>query len=252
MSRHTSALAALQKRLGYTFKDAALLELAITHPSFLQDHPETPDSNQRLEFLGDAVLQLVLTETLYRLYPEDREGALSKRRSSLSKGLFLSGLARELRLHESLLLSESEEQCGGRQRASSLEDAFESLVGAIYLDSDLPTTRRVLLELYGDLAERLEDTQPEDNPKGQLQELVQPQHGNHALRYEVVHVAGEDHAREYEAELFLNDAPVGKGRGTSKKSAEESAARVALAALRDQLEQANRALKAAGAAGDTP
>lgn len=239
----SNPLETLQSRLGYTFRDAALLELAITHPSYLQDHAEIKDSNQRLEFLGDAVLQLILTEALYQLFPADREGSLSKRRSTLSKGQFLSGLSKELKIDEGLRLSASEEQCGGRTRASTLEDAFEAIVGAIYLDSDLPTTRRVLLALYGNLPERLVDTQEADNPKGQLQELVQPQHGNHALRYAVTHISGEDHAREYEAELFLNDQSVGKGRGTSKKAAEEGAARVALAALRDQLVKANETLK---------
>lgn len=234
----------LQVRLGYTFRDRALLELAITHPSYLQDHEEIKESNQRLEFLGDAVLQLILTEALYQLFPTDREGALSKRRSTLSKGLFLTALAKELKIHESLHLSASEEQCGGRTRASTLEDAFESVVGAIYLDSDFPTTRRVILALYGHLPDRLLDTQESDNPKGQLQELVQPQYGNNALRYAVVHISGEDHARQYEAELFLNEKSVGKGRGTSKKAAEEGAARVALGALRDELVKANAALKA--------
>jgi ribonuclease-3 len=239
----------LQQRLGYSFRDAALLELAITHPSYLQDHEEVKESNQRLEFLGDAVLQLILTEALYGLFPADREGALSKRRSTLSKGAFLTALARELKIDESLRLSASEEQCGGRTRASTLEDAFESLVGAIYLDSDFAETRRVILGLYGPLPGRLVDTQERDNPKGQLQELVQPQFGNTALRYEVVHVSGEDHAREYEAELFLNGKPVGKGRGTSKKAAEEGAARIALDALREELTKTNAELKAGNPTG---
>lgn len=228
----TTSLELLQQRLVYTFRDPQLLECAVTHPSFLQDHPEIPDSNQRLEFLGDAVLQLVLTETLYQLYPGDREGSLSKRRSALSKGLFLSGLARELGLHACLKLSTSEEQSGGRTRASTLEDAFEALAGAIYLDSDLPTTRRVLLSLYGSLPARLQDTQPAENPKGQLQELTQPKHGNHAIRYVVTHISGEDHAREYEAQVFVNDRLLGSGRGMSKKAAEEAAARAALVIVR--------------------
>lgn len=229
-----SPLELLQRRLVYEFRDLRLLECAVTHPSYLQDHPEIPDSNQRLEFLGDAVLQLILTETLYALYPGDREGSLSKRRSALSKGLFLSGLARELGLHACLKLSSSEEQSGGRTRASTLEDAFESLAGAIYLDSDLPTTKRIILGLYGNLPARLEETQPAENPKGQLQELMQPKHGNHAIRYVVTHISGQDHAREYEAQVFINDELFGTGRGMSKKTAEESAARAALNVVRAQ------------------
>lgn len=229
-----SSLEILQQRLVYAFRDIRLLECAVTHPSFLQDNPDVPESNQRLEFLGDAVVQLILTETLYQLFPADREGSLSKRRSALSKGVFLSGLARDLGLHACLKLSTSEEQSGGRTRPSTLEDAFEAVIGAIYLDSDLPTTRRVLLSLYGSLPERLNETQPDENPKGQLQELIQPQHGNHALRYAVVHVSGQDHAREYEATVFLNDQLLGSGRGMSKKTAEEAAARAALLVLRPE------------------
>lgn len=228
----SSPLELLQHRLVYEFRDPRLLECAVTHPSYLQDHPEVADSNQRLEFLGDAVVQLILTETLYSLYPGDREGSLSKRRAALSKGQFLSGLARELGLHACLKLSTSEEQSGGRTRASTLEDAFEALAGAIYLDSDLPTTKRILLGLYGNLPARLDETQPAENPKGQLQELMQPKHGNHAIRYAVTHVSGQDHAREYEAQIFINDELFGTGRGMSKKAAEESAARAALTVVR--------------------
>jgi ribonuclease III len=216
----------------YEFRQPALLQCAITHPSFLQDNPDITESNQRLEFLGDAVIQLILTETLYQLYPGDREGLLSKRRSALSKGLFLSGLANEIGLPPCLRLSNSEEQSGGRTRPSTLEDAFEALVGAIYLDSDLPTTRRILLGLYGHLPDRMLDMQEVENPKGQLQELVQPQHGNNALRYTVEHIAGQDHAREYEAHVYLNGDLLGAGRGMSKKTAEEAAARVALEKVR--------------------
>lgn len=227
----SDALLQLQTRLAYTFRDPALLRRAVTHPSYLQDHPEEPGSNQRLEFLGDAVLQLVLTETLFQLYPADREGPLSKRRAALSNGQFLSKLARELGLDACLKLGAGEEQTGGRARASSLEDAFEALVGALFLDSDLATARRVLLGLFGPLAERLNEIQPDENPKGRLQERVQPAHGNTALRYESVHCSGQDHNREYESRVYLLDRLLGSGRGTSKKLAEEAAARAALESL---------------------
>lgn len=237
MSDPTTPLEALQNRLTYTFRDPALLECAVTHLSYLPEHPDIAESNQRLEFLGDAVLQLVLTEALFQLFPGDREGLLSKRRSALTKGVFLVELARELGLDRCLLLGTSEESTGGRQRASSLEDAFEALVGALYLDSDLATARRIVLSLYGDLPTRLRATEHEDNPKGRLQELVQPEHGNRALRYEVISVAGEDHARAYEVAVFLHDRPLGQGRGSSKKAAEEAAARVALETLRSAAQE---------------
>jgi len=226
-----STLDGLQQRLNYRFKQLDLLKTAVTHPSFLQDNPDVPESNQRLEFLGDAVLQLVLTESLFQLFPEDREGSLSKRRSTLSKGRYLSGLSARLGIAPCLRLSISEEQCGGRDRHSTLEDAFEALIGAVYLDSDFVTTKQIVLALYGSLEARLEESQPAENPKGQLQERVQPEHGNHALRYVVTHISGQDHAREYEAHLFLNEVLIGKGRGSAKKSAEENAARQGLVFL---------------------
>ncbi|MDB6168581.1 MAG: Ribonuclease [Verrucomicrobia bacterium] len=224
------ALDQLQDRIGYTFRDSALLEQAVTHPSWLQAHRETVESNQRLEFLGDAVLQLILTEALFQEYAAEREGALSQRRASLTKGPFLALLAREIGLEACLRLGGSEEAAGGRTRASALEDAFEGVIGAIYLDSDLPAVRRVVLGLYGSLSDRLA-LEKFDNPKGRLQEMIQPVHGNEALRYEVTNVEGADHAREYEVAVLLNSEPVGTGRGTSKKLAEEAAAEAALAAL---------------------
>ncbi|WP_221028995.1 ribonuclease III [Actomonas aquatica] len=218
----------LQQKIGYPFRDPQLLRLALTHSSWLQDHPEETESNQRLEFLGDAVLQLILTEELYRLYPTEREGDLSKRRAALTKGHYLARLAREIDLAPALLLAASEEQMGGRDRPAALEDAFEALVGAVYSDSDYAAARTVVLRLYGDLANRLGSVIEHENPKGRLQERVQPVHGNSALRYRVDHVSGEDHAREYEAQVFLQGECLGTGRGSSKKSAEEQAAREAL------------------------
>jgi ribonuclease-3 len=204
------------------------------HLSYLQDHPEEAESNQRLEFLGDSVLQLVLTQALYELYPGDREGLLSKRRAALSRGKFLSSLAKDIGIAECLLLGAGEEAAGGRTRASALEDALEALIGALFLDSDFPTTRRIVLGLYGPLPVILSSVEDEENPKGRLQELVQPTHGNQALRYEVVKVSGEDHAREFEIAVFLVDRKLGEGRGPSKKVAEEAAAQIALATLRGE------------------
>lgn len=224
----SAELQSLQTRIGYTFRQSALLLEAVTHPSFLPEHPEVTASNQRLEFFGDAVLLLLLTEELYRLYPDEREGQLSRRRAALSKGQFLSALALEIGLAACLRLSTSEEAAGGRTRAAALEDAFEALIGAIYLDSDLPTTRRVVLALYGALPHRLVGLDEIENPKGRLQELVQPLHGNTALRYEVTQTSGEAHQREYGVTVFLLDRPLGSGSGSSKKVAEENAARAAL------------------------
>jgi len=226
------SLKELEKRLGYRFANQALLLEALTHGSFLQDQPEAGPHNQRLEFLGDSVLQFVLTDALYREFPADREGVMSRRRSILAKGGFLTQMARDLGIDACLRLNKSEDDAGGRNRASILEDAFEAMVGAVYLDSDLPTIRQLLLTWYGPLTERLAVSEDAENPKGRLQELVQPEHGNNALRYEVSGTNGPRHARIYDVDVFLLDRKIGSGSGSSKKIAEEAAARVALAGLR--------------------
>lgn len=226
------SLAALQKRLGYTFRNPTVLREALTHGSYVPEHADAGPHNQRLEFLGDAVLHLVLTEALFREFPGEREGVLSRRRASLTKGKFLCQLARDLGIADGLLLGRSEEDAGGRNRDSILEDAMEAVVGALYLDSDFDTARRVVLSWYGSISARVAVTEGGENPKGRLQELIQPEHGNNALRYDVVNADGPKHAREYEVTVFLLDQPLGSGRGTSKKTAEEQAARVALETLR--------------------
>lgn len=227
-----ATLSGLQDRLGHHFRRQELLLEALTHASYLQDHPEAGAHNQRLEFLGDSVLQLVLTDALYHDLPLEREGGLSRRRAWLTRGEFLSKLSADLGVQVALRLSASEEGAGGRARASILEDALEAVIGAIYLDSDLPTTRTAVLAWYGPLAARLAALDDAENPKGRLQELAQPEHGNGAIRYETVGSTGPRHARQFEVAVFLHDRLLGHGHGSSKKSAEEAAARVALATLR--------------------
>jgi len=227
----TADLQALQHRLGHVFRNPAYLIEALTHPSFLQDNPQVTVSNQRLEFLGDAVLHLILTDALYQLYPDDREGNLTKRRAALTKGTFLAQLARDFGLDGRLRLGGGEESTGGRSRGAALEDAMEAVIGAIYRDSDLETTRKSLLGWYGDIGARLAAMETAENPKGRLQEQVQAVHGNDALRYEVVAILGKDHERNYEVVVHLKKEALGRGRGTSKKIAEEAAAREALIAL---------------------
>lgn len=218
----------LQSRLGHVFARPELLREALAHPSYVNEHPDAGPSNQRLEFLGDAVLQLVITDALYSLFPNEPEGALSRRRSILTKGRCLAQLALELGLDAALCLGGGENSTAGRKRASNLEDAFEALVGALYLDAGIERTRKRVLAAYGPLEARLATGAPVDNPKGRLQELVQPTHGNGALRYDTTHSSGPDHDREYTSRLYLEDRLLGEGRGPSKKAAEEAAARLGL------------------------
>lgn len=223
------ALESLQARLGHVFSDPALLREAITHPSYGHERPREGPHNQRLEFLGDSVLHLVITEALYGLYPGEPEGVLSRHRAALTKGKHLAQLALDLRLDQALLLGGSEGD-EGRTRASNLEDAFEALLGALYLDAGLERTRAIVLAVYGSLPARLA-VEVHDNPKGRLQERMQALHGMVPLRYDTAPIAGPDHAREYGAKVALADRVLGEGRGSSKKAAEEDAARAALASL---------------------
>jgi ribonuclease-3 len=219
----------LQARLGHTFQTPALLSQALTHPGYANEHPEGGDHYQRLEFLGDAVIQFVVTEALFRLRPTEREGELSRLRVALTNGIFLSRLAHELGLPAHLRLSTAEQKTGGSPTAAG--DAYEAVVGAILLDAGLPAAQGFILRTYGPIENRLARQQIENaNPKGRLQERYQPTHGSGALRYETAASGGADHAKEYTSSVFLGDRHLGTGQGSSKKQAEESAARSALSA----------------------
>lgn len=217
-----------EDRINYRFKDRKLLLRALTHPSYVQQHPQAGPHNQRLEFLGDAVLNLMLAEHLFEMLPGKREGELTRNRAALSKGAHLAHMGQQLGLHEVLLLSEGEEANEGRERASIIEDAFEALIAAIFLDSDYVTTRSVVLNWYGDLEGTLNDILEQHNPKGRFQEQVQPILGNSSIRYAVKGTEGPDHRRRFNVEIYVNDECWGSGKGSSKKEAEEAAARMAL------------------------
>ncbi|MET0262875.1 MAG: ribonuclease III [Rariglobus sp.] len=226
----SDSLTQLQARLGHTFRNVALLQQALTHPGYANEHPEDGDHYQRLEFLGDAVIQFVVTAALFHLRPTEREGELSRLRVALTNGIFLGGLARELEIPALLRLCAAEQKTGGSPTAAG--DAFEAVVGAVFLDAGLPAAQEFILRCYGDLEPRLASLRLEEaNPKGRLQERVQPTHGSGALRYETVQSGGADHAKEYTSNVFLADRLLGTGRGTSKKAAEETAARAALTSL---------------------
>jgi len=223
-----SPLDHLQARLGHVFRDPALLLQALTHPGYTNEHPDDGDHYQRLEFLGDAIIQFVVTDTLFHLRPNEREGELSRLRVALTNGVFLGGLARALDIPSYLRLCAAEQKTGGSPTVAG--DAYEAVVGAIFLDGGLNAAQAFLLRSYGDVNALLTSLKIEEsNPKGRLQERVQPLHGTGALRYETVQSGGADHAKEYTSTVFLGTRALGSGRGTSKKLAEEAAARAALA-----------------------
>lgn len=221
----------LEERIGYQFQNPQLLAEALTHPSVTHEKQRKQFDNQRLEFLGDAVLQLVVTEHLFARYSEAAEGRLTTRRSRLVSRESLKVRAAGLDLGRHLLMGRGEEASGGRQRASTLGDAFEALLGAIYLDSDLETVRRfILAEMKDDLG-RLEEEPLEVNPKGQLQELLQAI-SPRSPSYELVSLQGREHERIFQVRVLWENQILGEGSGRSKKQAESAAA---LAALKGQL-----------------
>lgn len=217
--------------LGYAFRDPDLLNLALTHPSAIWEEGAGHQDNQRLEFLGDAVLQLILSRELYEKFPEVGEGLLTKARAQMVNRRTLVEQARRIRLGDYLRLSRGEELSGGRERPSALADAFEALVGAIFLDGGYGAAQEFVLQQFRVAFGHLEVIPNLENPKGELQELLQAQ-STTPPTYSLASVAGPDHDRLFECTVHHLGAELGRGRGKSKKIAEGQAALAALGALR--------------------
>ena len=226
-----SDFAELQIRLGHPFRDENLLRLALTHPSVAHEANAVTAHNQRLEFLGDSVLGLVLSGALYDKFSAADEGALTKSRAKLVNAGTLAAHARALGLGAHLVLSRGEENTGGRDRASALADAFEAVLGAIFLDGGFEAAREfVLREFAADFGELTEAADIE-NPKGELQERLQA--GSPlAPEYEFIAATGPDHDRVFECAVRHAGAELARGTGKSKKAAESAAALAALEKLR--------------------
>lgn len=228
-----SNFGALQETLGYTFRDESLLRLALTHPSVGHETAISTPHNQRLEFLGDSVLGLILTHELYQRFPELGEGPLTKGRAQLVNRRALADEARRLKLGEYLIVSRGEETSGGRSRQSALADAFEALIGAVYLDAGYEVARDLVLRRFGEAFDGLNRAAHIDNPKGELQELLQAD-STEAPRYEMTATSGPDHDRQFECAVFHQGHELGRGHGKSKKEAESQAALAALVKIREQ------------------
>ena len=221
----------LEDSLGYAFRSQQLLQTALTHPSAVGEHPELTQNNQRLEFLGDAVLQLVLTRELYERHPSAEEGALTLARSRLANRRFLASQARKMNLGQYLILGRGEEAHGGRERPSILADAFEAVLGAVYLDGGLEAGRAFVLRHLGAAIETEDADATIHNPKGALQELLLSR-STETPQYKIEKICGPDHAREFECAVYHGGCQLGRGKGASKKEAECQAARLALESLR--------------------
>lgn len=223
---------ALQQRMDYSFRDGELLVEALTHPSAVQDR-SVARHNQRLEFLGDAVLQLILTQELFRQFTDMGEGPLTKARAQLVNRWSLAERSRELDVGCHLILSRGEEMNGGRERDSALADAFEALVGAVFQDGGFDPARKFVLSRFQDVLGDLEVLPNLENPKGDLQEMLQAG-SNESPVYELISVAGPDHSREFECSVHHEGRELGRGKGRSKKVAEAQAALEALKSLRQE------------------
>jgi len=216
---------ALERRLGYQFKDRALLVLAMTHRSY------GGHNNERLEFLGDSVLNFIIAEALFSRFPKAREGQMSRLRARLVKGVTLAELAKEFGLGDFLLLGSGELKSGGFRRESILADAMESIIGAIYLDSGFESCKERVLYWYGERMESLSLQDTQKDPKTRLQEFLQSRQ-QELPRYEVTNVVGEQHAQTFfvECDISMLDCST-KGRGSSRRIAEQQAATQALKLL---------------------
>lgn len=223
----------LQNQISYTFRDPALLRLALTHPSVAHEQGVPVQTNQRLEFLGDAVLQLILTRELYLNFPAFGEGPLTKARAKLVNRRTLAEHARQLRLGGHLILSRGEELHGGRERLSALADTFEALLGAIFLDGGFEAASEFILRQFHGAVGTLSVIPTLENPKGELQELLQST-SSQAPQYHVVAASGPDHDRVFECTVHHNGIELARGQGKSKKAAESEAALSALIKLRQE------------------
>jgi ribonuclease III len=227
-----SAFAELQNRLGHPFRDENLLRLALTHPSVAHDQQQPIPHNQRLEFLGDSVLGLVLSRELYEKFPDADEGTLTKSRAKLVNAVALAAHGRALGLGAHLVLSRGEENTGGRERTSALADAFEALLGAIFLDGGFAAAREFVLREFAAEIGGLALPSGIENPKGELQELLQAKSPT-APVYELISTDGPDHERQFICAVLHDGAELARGSGKSKKAAESAAALAALTVLRE-------------------
>lgn len=218
-------LVELEKLIGYQFKSKENLLTALTHSSYANENRNERECNERLEFLGDSVVSIISSKLLFERFPETPEGELSKIRSSLVCTASLSSFANQISLGDFLYLGKGEELSGGRQRLSILENAFEAVCGAVYLDGGLEAAQSFLLPF---LTSALDNHQISfKDYKTLLQEVVQQNH-DETLNYVIVGESGPDHDKRFEVEVHLNSNVIARGTGRSKKQAEQEAAREAL------------------------
>jgi ribonuclease III len=220
----------LVERLHLPFTDLHLLIRALTHRSYLNEHTDSLEDNERLEFLGDAVLDFVVGAWLYNHFPEMPEGDLTRMRSALVHTEQLAEFAREINLGGLLRLGRGEEQAGGRERSALLCDAFEAMIGALFLQADIAAVKNFMSPLLQPASEYILLMHKNEDPKSQFQEWAQSQ-GYSAPKYVTRNASGPDHAKVFEVDVIVNSEVYGTGTGHSKQAAAKVAANRALAAL---------------------
>lgn len=225
----------LEEQIGYKFRNSLLLAEALTHPSLGHETQKVHFDNQRLEYLGDAVLQLLFSEYLFRRFADAGEGVLTKNRARLVSGETLAVYAHRIHLGQHLMMGRGDESNGGRRRSSTLADAFEALVGAMYLDGGMAAAKTFVLAQAAEQLATVHERPPlEINPKGQLQEILQALPVRPAASvprnptYRILEQTGPDHARNFTAQVDWNGMALGRGQGASKQQAESAAALDAL------------------------
>ena len=232
MNPDPTELQPLEQMLGHEFRDASLLRLALTHPSASGNQSKPPDDNQRMEFLGDAILQAVISEALYRLHPGKNEGHLTKARAGLVNGTMLAAKATALGREQHLVLGRGQRTEFERGRESALEDALEALVAALYLDGGLDAARDFVSRIFAEELANPDSIPAIDNPKGELQERLQGGTGV-SPTYELLSASGPAHDLKFEVAVLQAGKELGRGTGGSKKEAESRAASAALDRLRN-------------------
>jgi ribonuclease-3 len=225
-NRNMNNYSQLEKRLNYTFTNKQLIIEALTHKS-----DKKPYNNERLEFLGDAVLDLIVGEYLFSKFPNSDEGILSKIRASLVNESGFTLLAREINLGEYIYLSMAEENNNGRDKPSLLSNAFEAVIGAVYLEAGLETAKNISINLLEECHPKIDLQSLSKDYKTALQELTQATHGVTPL-YEMIGSSGPDHKKEFEIAIILDEKTIAIARGKSKKDAQQKAAKIALEKLK--------------------
>jgi ribonuclease III len=220
-------LTSLQNNIGYTFQDILLLNKALTHKSYVNENSESLKDNERFEFLGDSVLDLIVSGYMIKTFPDFAEGTLSKIRAAVVNESCFADLARQIDLGKYLLLGKGEASSGGREKNSLLANAYEALAGAVYFDSGLEMALELYLPVLSKEIAKYADTARFRDYKSELQEYTQT-HFNCIPKYQIVNEKGPSHAKEFEVSVFIEETTRGNGNGKSKKEAEQGAAKTAL------------------------